>query len=238
MRIAIVDDLDEERKLLHKKILHQMKQTGIEGEVFLFPDGSSFLAEAKARPFSLVFLDIYMDGENGIETAESLRKFDADCTLVFTTTSTDHALDGFRVRAFHYLVKPVADSELDSLFQELKQQLPAEDRWIEIRTLDGPYRLRLQEIVYADHFRHRIHIHTDSGREFVTRQTFHNFSESLEDDRFFLCGRGSLVNLEHAQDFDGSCFRLDTGDQIPVSRALIKDARLAFGDFLFKRGHR
>ncbi len=53
-----------------------------------------------------------MSGANGIETAKELRDFDSDALLIFTTTSTDHALEGFRVRAMHYLVKPYEEKEL------------------------------------------------------------------------------------------------------------------------------
>ena len=67
----------------------------------------------------VVFLDIYMEDENGVEVAKELRSFDRNCILVFTTTSTDHALDGFKVRALQYLVKPYADEELNAVFKEI-----------------------------------------------------------------------------------------------------------------------
>ena len=56
-----------------------------------------------------------MNGINGIETAKKLRSFDKDCLLIFTTTSTDHALERFQVRATHYLVKPYTDKDLSAL---------------------------------------------------------------------------------------------------------------------------
>ena len=43
-----------------------------------------------------------MENENGIDTAESLRRMDRDCLLVFTTASRDHALDGFRFQTLHF----------------------------------------------------------------------------------------------------------------------------------------
>ena len=77
-----------------------------------------------------------------MDTAKELRLFDPDCILVFLTTSTDHALDGFRVRAFHYLVKPYTDGELTALFDEIIKRFPVPDRYIEVNTADGPVRLR------------------------------------------------------------------------------------------------
>lgn len=68
----------------------------------------------------------------------------------------------------------------------------------------------------------------------MTRQTFREFTAVLTDGRFFLCSRGVLVNMEHAEDFDGTDFILKGGKKIQVSRGLAKAARTAFGDYLFK----
>ena len=73
-------------------------QKGISLLTFVeFESGEEFFAAEKEHPFTVVFLDIYMSGANGIEIAKKLRKTNSDCFLIFTTTSTDHALDGFRV---------------------------------------------------------------------------------------------------------------------------------------------
>ena len=103
MRIAIVDDIKEERDKLADVLTKQLSRRGIHVNLFEFENGEDFLIAAKERPFTVVFLDIYMNGANGIETARELRIFDSDALLIFTTTSTDHALDGFKVRATYYI---------------------------------------------------------------------------------------------------------------------------------------
>lgn len=67
----------------------------------------------------------------------------------------------------------------------------------------------------------------------MTRRTFREFTAALTDGRFFLCSRGVLVNMEHAEDFDGTDFILKGGTRVKVSRDLAKDARTAFGDYIF-----
>ena len=70
----------------------------------------------------------------------------------------------------------------------------------------------------------------------ITRQSFDSFTTSLKmDSRFYQCNRGVVINLEHAIDFDGSCFRLDNGSNVPVSRKLLKNARQTFMEFLFQK---
>lgn len=235
MRIAIVDDISSERENLEIKINTQLARLSLDAEVSGFASGTGFLSAAGRKRFDLVFLDIYMGNENGVDTAAALRRFDTDCMLVFTTASTDHALDGFRVRAFQYLVKPYTDADLAALFDEIVKRLPEADRYMEVETVSSIVRLRFREILYAEHYQHQIHIHKTDGQETVTRKTFREFTAGLTDGRFFLCSRGVLVNLEHAEDFDGTDFILKNGERVPVSRDLAKAARLAFGDFLFGR---
>ena len=124
MRIAIVDDIKEERAVLYGWLSNQLSKRNIPGDFVEFESGEEFLAAAKKRPFTVVFLDIYMNGANGIEIARELRMSDSDCFLIFTTTSTDHALEGFRVRALHYLVKPYNEKEISTLLDEILSRIP------------------------------------------------------------------------------------------------------------------
>ena len=112
MRIAIVDDISEERTLLRNRLESQFSRRNVHTDILEYENGETFLTAAKECPFTVVFLDIYMNGSNGIDTAKELRRSDTDCLLIFTTTSTDHALEGFQVRALHYLVKPYSRPEI------------------------------------------------------------------------------------------------------------------------------
>lgn len=235
MRIAIVDDDATDRRMLHSRLEVQLARHSIHADISEYENGRKFLTEAAQEPFTLVFLDIYMKKDNGIETAKKLRLFDPDCMLVFTTTSAEHALDGFRVRALHYLVKPYSDKDFQELMDEIIDRMPKPDKYIEVRSANGTQRLRFSEIIYAEHYQHQIYIHTTDNRKITTRQTFGKFAEELKDERFFLCNRGVLANMEHAVDFNGTDFIMENEEAITVSRNLRKSARMAFGDFLFKR---
>lgn len=179
-----------------------------------------------------------MHGTNGIETAKELRKFDKDSMLVFTTTSTDHALEGFQVRAIHYLVKPYTENDIDLLVNEIISRIPDPDKVIQVKISGSDVRLRFKDIVYAEHFSHMIHIHTANKNQLITRQSFGEFISPLKkDSRFFLCSRGVIANMEHATDFDNTGFVMDDGSRVLVNNKLLKTARQTFMDFLFERGH-
>lgn len=236
MRIAIVDDLAAERTLMKERLVRQLGLRGAQAEILEFDSGEAFLAARQKQRFTAAFLDIYMPGRSGMDVARELRKKDADCILVFTTTSTDHALEGFQVRAMHYLVKPYAEEELSLLIDEILSRVPKPEKYIEALINGSNVQIPFREILYAEHFSHMIHIHTDSKKTLITRQSFANFTAPLKTEtQFFVCNRGVIVNLAHAVDFDGHSFILNNGENISVSRKLIKDARQAFMDFLFQR---
>ena len=215
MRIAIVDDLDTERTLLKERLVRQLSQRGADAEILEFDSGEAFLAAEKEQRFTAAFLDIYMNGLSGMDAARELRKTDADCLLVFTTTSTDHALEGFQVRAFHYLVKACLTVKGDG----------------------SDIHLCYRDIISAEHFAHIINIRTTAGKTLAMRQSFKAFTEPLKKDpRFFVCGRGAIINMENAADFQDAAFCMTDGSQVYVSQELLKAARQAFMEFLLQRG--
>lgn len=149
MRIAIVDDFAAERTLLKDRLTRQLHRRNVQADILEYGSGEEFLAAARTQPFTAAFLDIYMNGMTGMEAAKELRKTDAGCLLVFTTTSTDHALEGFQVRALHYLVKPFTEEDIDALMQELLARIPQPDRYTTLKVDGSEIQLRYQDIVYA-----------------------------------------------------------------------------------------
>lgn len=239
MRIAIVDDSAEERELLKNRLENLLQCRDTHAELFEYENGEAFLDAAKEQSFCIVFLDVCLNGKCGIDTAKQLRSFDTDCLLIFTSSSPDHALEAFQVRAIHYLVKPYSEHEVGLILDEILLRLPESDRFMVIKTNGVDLRLQLREIVYAEHFSHMIHIHTSSQKELIMRQTFREFIEPLQSEqRFFLCARGAIVNLEHVVDFDDTSFSMDEGSKVAVSRKLVKSARHAYMEYLFQNGHK
>ena len=149
MRIAIVDDLETERAQLKTRLARQLRLCGAEAELLEFESGESFLAAEKEQRFTAAFLDIYMHGMSGMDAAKELRKTDADCLLVFTTTSTDHALEGFQVRALHYLVKPFSEEELSALLAEMLARLPRPEPVLTVKVSGSDVRLCYRDIISA-----------------------------------------------------------------------------------------
>ncbi len=236
MRIAIVDDIPAEREELSGQVSAVMYRQNYSGVVLEFADGASFLAAAHTEPFDLVFLDIYMQGLDGVETARRLRELDEDCTIVFVTISPDHALDGYGVWAMQYLVKPYGREQIEAVFSQLEQYKPSLEKSIRIPVGRQELSICLRDIQWAENCQHQVHIHMAHGKILTVRMTFANFVALLDgDNRFLVCHRGVLVNLAYVADFDEHVFCMKDGVMIPVSRSLVKIARSSFSSYLFER---
>ena len=105
MRIAICDDEKNIRELIGNKVAKQYPDAKI---VFFSSGEELLLSEEK---IDILFLDIQMNGKNGMETARQLRKKDKKIIIIFVTAIEDYVFQAFDVGAFHYLVKPIEDAK-------------------------------------------------------------------------------------------------------------------------------
>ena len=116
-------------------------------------------------------------------------------------------------------------------------KLPRPEPVLTVKVSGSDIRLRYRDIISAEHFAHRINIRTTAGKTLATRQSFKAFTEPLKKDpRFFVCGRGVIVNLEHAADFRDAAFCMTDGSRVYVNQELLKPARQAFMEFLLQGG--
>lgn len=101
--IAICEDTPADAQLL----LSYISDSGIAGRCESFSSGEALLEAFRPGKYDLIFLDIYMGGMKGVDAAAEIRKADRTVTLAFTTTSTEHTLESYRLKAAGYLEKPV-----------------------------------------------------------------------------------------------------------------------------------
>ncbi len=85
-----------------------MKQHNLQyGTLDRFSSGEDFLGAFTPGKYDLIFLDIYMDGITGMETAKRIRQTDHDCRIIFITISPEFAVESYNVNASFYLLKPI-----------------------------------------------------------------------------------------------------------------------------------
>ena len=138
-----------------------------------------------------------MDGMDGVETAEQIRKFDSHVILIFLTSSQDHMKDAFSCHAFDYVEKPVDLEQYhkNCLLDALKI-IPNKDQFFSFLYNNLEIRLMYSEIVclYADN--HSTRIYDVDGNEYRPRMYYGVLAEQLiEDERFLQVSRAGLCAI-------------------------------------------
>ena len=127
MKIAVVDDNKTDFELFLKLIEAYGKKHQRTIYTQGFSGGEELLSEFQKGKFAAIFLDIYMGGINGVETAKAIRQKDDEVRLFFTTTSAEHLADGFAVEATHYLIKPLTEEKIEEAMHRLRFFFTKED---------------------------------------------------------------------------------------------------------------
>lgn len=149
-----------------------------------------------AKP-DLVFLDIYMDGSDGIESARTLRRMGYTGGIIFTTSSTEHAMDSYEVNALYYLQKPYDHNHFMNAMKRCGHLFNMINRNFTYTIRKRQYSVPYTDIVYFETGRHTVVLHTISG----TVSFSDNLTRIVEllrgTDDFLPIGRSYLVNLHY-----------------------------------------
>ena len=130
MRIALVDDSEIERGILLSLLTDYGCEKQILFESDCFDSGDAFLSSFSSDKYDIVFMDIFMNGMSGVETASKMRQIDSHVILIFLTASADYMPDAFRVHAFHYILKPYQKDAIFACLNDASLHLPASETFI------------------------------------------------------------------------------------------------------------
>lgn len=195
--------------------------------------GEAFLEQFAPDRFDVVFLDIYMEGLDGMETARRLRRQDRLCRLVFTTTSTDFAVDSYEVDASYYLVKPFHLEKLAQARERCGAKLLEQGQSLPLP--DGD-RLYLHPIAYTEFQNRRVVVHNqDSSRREIAMSQGDFAALLLAFPYFCDCMKGMLVNLEAVDKLLEDRFLLKDGGTVPISRLKYRQVRERFLAYTYAR---
>jgi len=228
--IAICDDRLQDRERLLRLIEQYVQDQGIDARVDCYESGEALLAAMAKNEYSLLFLDIYMNGMSGVETARKIRA-QSGCAIVFVTTSRDHALEGFEVDAVHYLVKPANYDGVCECFRRCAPVIEKFARRIDFKSDRETVYIREADITYVEVFGNRLVVHTNQ-REFETYTPLSAFYARLDQKQFIHPHRSYIVNLAYINEIPGSDVVLKNGMHISISRGERAKIKQAYLDYL------
>ncbi|MFI3214905.1 MAG: LytTR family DNA-binding domain-containing protein [Eubacteriales bacterium] len=207
LKIAICDDDTKQiQEIIEKLQIYQSSKVGFKYEIESFTNGEMLLAKyQKEEYFDCVFLDIYMEGMNGIETAKELRALGYEGQFIFLTSSTAHALDAYQLDAVQYLLKPVDMIDFTKAvdkFCVLAQMVVS--KVIIVRAAGADYRIPVNTITYTESNGHYQEIHLANGQMHSMRSTITALYEQLEDDTFMQIGKSYIINFQFVKNISAS----------------------------------
>lgn len=219
MNIAVVDD----EKLILKQIGGLIEKQMPNCCLDTYVTGDELLGAGKR--FDIVFLDIQMDGMNGIETAKRLRKRQGDIVLIFVTGNREYVFDALDLYAFHYLLKPVDENKFQEVLERAAEEVAKkkEKRFLFLKkrnlTLDQA------DILYIESRAKKVEIHTDGFKDIIEiYATMEELEGQLGED-FYRCHRSYIVNMAHITEYDNGTITITNGDNVYLTKK-------KYGDFV------
>ncbi len=235
MRIAVCDDNTE---FLNRAVGMVKKWSDLSGtpvEIYSFDNGDSLLAKNASVRMDVVFLDIIMPLQTGMDAARELRRSDNAVKIIFLTSSPEFALESYEVKAQGYLLKPVSYEKIKEVLDDVCLSFAEEPKNTVLKTTFGYQKIYFHDIEYAEAQNKRVIFYMQNGRVIYAVDPLYSLEEKLtEDDGFFKCHRSYLVYMPSVDHFDASEIYLKSGRNIPIARGYTKAFKEAYFSMMFR----
>ncbi len=234
MRFAVCDDEAELRRDISDRIAALCPGASVTE----FSSGGELLAGAGS--FDIIFLDIGMDGLDGMQTAKKLRQNGCRAAIIFVTAFGDRVFDAFDVGAFNFLVKPVSAQKFVEVLKKAidSRTEPAatvtSDRFIAVKSGGVSTKLALSEIMYAEVFDRILILHTTGGK--VEYRGRLNEFEKCTDETFFRTHRSYLINLRYLEKYTSSEVTMENGDRVLLAKQRYSELVRAYLRYIKSEG--
>lgn len=217
MKIIVCDDEKYICEDLEKRLREYYQSLDV--LILSVSSGEELLRMMEREPDGVVcvFLDIEMEGMDGLETARRFRADHPDIPVLLLTSHTELAMEGYEVQAFRFLEKPLRQEKLvEALRAVERSSLTAVRHKLKVATGDREVYVNCEDILYIKSENVYLNILT-KGESFLVRGKLKEFAASLPEDSFFQIHRSYIVNLFHVRSFDGRNVLMEDGGRLPVS---------------------
>lgn len=225
MNAAIVDDMATECEILRSLLKQYETNQHQPMQITEFHSGRELLADYIPGSYDVVFMDIYLNNENGVDCALKLRQLDENLNLIFLTTSSEFGVKSYDVRAADYIVKPATLEKLTRALHYCKIAEPQGVPSITVTTRNQLLEITLDRILYADYQNRCACIHLKDCLVPVSGSFSELTDKFCSYPQFMSCFKGIVINLKEVRELEADYLILKNGEQLPVSRRLQKQVQ-------------
>lgn len=229
LQIVIADDnLEHAKKNL--AIINQ-HLTG-KNEILLLQSGEKLLAKDNEYKPDIAFLDIELNGENGIALAEKLCKRYPMCQVIFVTNYLSYAVDVYRTEHVYFVTKDRIEETLhfalDKAIRRIEMLKPAT---LFLCNKNEDIILQQNDIFYLERIKRKTLIKS-SEEETETPINLEQLQEQLSPKYFCRCHRSYIVNLSHVAKVRYNGFILESKEWVPIGRHFNQEVKQALVNYL------
>lgn len=195
IKIALCDDNLKSIENISKLMESIIIELNLDAEITIVTDKQNIIVEEmKNDNIDILFLDVDFQngGKNGVEFATELRKYNKNFYLVFLTAHFEYSLLSFKCKTFDYLLKPVSNSSLVSIFKRFEDEFYSSDNKMFINIKKG-LSIRANDILFIERKQNRTYIHTKNCI-YESSNSLNNISKLLPNDTFVRNHRSYIVN--------------------------------------------
>ena len=235
IRIAVCDDSPEFLGQAIGMVEKWSEQSRTPTEIYRFDNGDGLLAKNAVTHMDIIFLDIIMPLQNGIDTAKELRQGDNAVKIIFLTSSPEFALESYEVKAQGYLLKPVTYEKIKETLDECSHDFETEPKYIVLKTTFGYQKLYFHDIEYMEAQNKRVIFYLRTGKTVEAVAPLYSFEDRFTDSAgFFKCHRSYLVYLPNVDHFNMNKIITKSGRSIPIARGYGKAFQEAYFALMFQ----
>ena len=190
------------------------------------------MKDLRENPVQLLFLDIQMPELSGIEFAKILPK---ETKVIFTTAFPQYAVEGYKVNALDYLLKPISyddflkstDKALEWFSVLMKQDVYRRDRFMFVKSDYKLQRISLDDILYIEGLKDYVRFYLKNGDRIMSLMSMKKLEEYLPRPEFLRTHRSYIVHMTETPLVDR--FRIVFGETyIPISENYKDDVQNYF----------
>lgn len=190
--------------------------------------------EKGIRP-DILFLDVVMPGQNGMDVAKEIRQYDTNMKIIFLTSSPEFAVESYSVGAYFYQLKPIWEESffrlMDAVLAECEKK---KKNSLILRSKDGITRINLQQLEYCEVLGRKLLFHLEDGAVLESAGSLDDLAGQLmQYSNFFRPHRSFLVNMEYIQNISSRSIKMVNDAEIPIPHGKCSEIKNTYMEYAF-----
>lgn len=230
MYILVCDDDAGASESLIKLIYDELKELKLTASVLSFSNSDDLFDWLKSNTAALIFLDIQLNSENGIDIAREINRIQPELSVVYVTGYSDFAGQICLSRFESFLLKPVDKEKFRFVFRRVMKDIELKTNFIHLKAGSSLVSLDTRKIMYAESYHRQIIVHCCDE----TREYYYKISDLMTvlPNNFVQIHKSYIVNMDLIQSVKSAQITLRDRTVLPLSQKKSTEFKKTYMDYL------